>query len=828
MIFDVRAFGETGRTRMKETSMDYEVPIDKLRNACDPQEFGFAATDSVEPLVGIVGQERALRALRFGLSMENEGFNIYVAGWPGSGRTSAVMSFLGEVAKRKPTPPDWCYVNNFADPYYPKAIRLSPGQGRQFSHDVHTLISEIRDRIPLAFESEQYTQKREAVLGALEQQRQAILAAAERVAQQKGFTIQTSPSGLALVPLKDGRAVTEEEFVALGEEKRKEIASQRTLAESEVGVAMKQARLPEKRAEERLQEMDREVALSAIRPLVNELKDKYQASADVVSYLAAVQDSVQDNLSAFQDQEQEEPASPESEASAATFWRQYEVNVMVDHSEVQGAPVLIELNVTYYNLFGRIEREAEFGALVTDFTMLKAGALHRANGGYIVLPVEGLLTNAQAWDGLKRALRSQQISIEDVAEQTGTVAVKSVRPEPIPLQVKVILIGDPTSYSFLYHSDPDLEELFKVKAHFDVSMKRTPENVHAYVAFFSTLCRKESLRPLRRDAAARLIEYGSWLAEDQEELSTHFARIADTVREANLYAGQDGAAHITRQHIQKAIDERVHRSDMLQQHMREEMLKGAMLIDTDGAVVGQVNGLTVLSMGDYEFGYPTRITAAAGQGRDGVLDIDREADLDGPVHTKGVLTLSGYLLQKYAQDKPLTLSAHLTFEQSYDEVEGDSASSSELYALLSALADLPIQQGIAVTGSVNQHGQVQAIGAVNEKVEGFFDLCKARGLTGRQGVVIPESNVRNLMLKEEVVTAARDGMFHVYAVQSVDQGLAILTGVEAGVRAADGQYPSGTVHAKVDARLCALVRGIEEFGKDRKYEQGRKRRRSSP
>ena len=500
---------------------------------------------------------------------------------------------------------------------------------------------------------------------------------------------------------------------------------------------------------------------------------------------------------------------------------------MVDNSEVQGAPVLIELNVTYNNLFGRIEREAAFGALVTDFTMLKAGALHRANGGYLVLPVAGLLANPLAWDGLKRALRSRQISIEDVAERTGAVPVKSVRPEPIPLKVKVILIGDPSSYHFLYHADPDLEELFKVKAHFDVSMDRNPENVHAYVAFFSALCRKENLRPLQRDAAARLVEYGSFLVEDQEQLSTHFAQIADIVREANLYAGQDSAAHITREHVQRAIDERVHRSDMLQQRLREDMLKGTTLIDTDAAVVGQVNGLSVLSLGDYEFGFPTRITATVGLGREGVLDIDREADLDGPVHTKGVLTLSGYLIHQYAQDKPLTLSAHLTFEQSYNEVDGDSASSSELYALLSALAELPIQQGIAVTGSVNQHGQVQAIGAVNEKLEGFFELCKARGLTGRQAVIIPRSNVRNLMLNEELVRAVQAGMFHVYAVESVDQGITILTGVEAGVRAADGQYPPGTVHARVDARLRALVKGIEEFARDRRNEDDKKHRKTS-
>jgi lon-related putative ATP-dependent protease len=813
---------------MKEIRMEHEVPIEKLRGVCDPQQFDFSTTDSVEPLPGIIGQERALRALRFGLSMENEGFNIYVVGWPGTGRTSAVLSFLGELAKERPTPADWCYVNNFADPYYPRAICLPAGQGKQFGRDVHALVVAIRSHIAAAFESEQYTQKREAIVGALEKERRAVFATAERTAQQSGFAIQTSPSGLALVPLKDGRPMTEEEFVLLGGERRAEIISQRTLAESEVATVMKQARLAEKRAEEQLQGLDREVALLAIRPPVEEMKEKYRATADVVSYLTAVQDSVVDRLGAFRGQEQERPATSESQvATADTLWRQYEVNVMVDNSGVQGAPVLIELNVTYNNLFGRIEREAAFGALVTDFTMLKAGALHRANGGYLVLPVEGLLANPPAWDGLKRALRSGQISIEEVAERTGAVPVKSVRPEPIPLKVKVVLIGDPPSYHFLHHADPDLEELFKVKAHFDVRMERNAENVRAYVAFSSGLCHKESLRPLERDAAARLVEYGSFLAEDQEQLSTHFAEIADIIREANLYADQDGAGHIARHHIQRAIDERVHRSDMLQQHLREDMLKGTTLIDTDGSVVGQVNGLSVLSLGDYDFGYPTRITATVGQGREGVLDIDREADLDGPVHTKGVLTLSGYLIHQYAQDKPLTLSAQLTFEQSYNEVDGDSASSSELYAILSALAELPIRQGIAVTGSVNQHGEVQAIGAVNEKLQGFFELCKARGLTGRQGVIIPSSNVRNLMLSDEIVKAVQGGMFHVYAVDNVDQGIGILTGVEAGVRALDGQYPPGSVHARVNARLRALVEGVEQFGRDRRDERRRRGRKTN-
>jgi len=793
--------------------MAYEVPVEELRNICDPQDLNFSTTDQVEPLVGILGQERALQALRFGLTIQSDGFNVYVAGRPGTGRTKAVMSFLEEIARDKPTPSDWCYVNNFRDPYRPKAIQLPAGQAKQFRLDMETLIGEIRKRLPTAFESEQYTKRREAVAKAFEEQRQQILTQLDQAVQQMGFRIQIAPAGLMLVPIKNGKPMSEQDFTSLSEEQRQQIFAKRIAADTEVNTAMKQVHLAEKKSQEQLQELDRETSLFVISPLIEDLKEKYKASADVVSYLEEVQNSILQNLARFRGEEEPQAASPTSSPGAATFFRQYEVNVMVDNSALHGAPVLTEINLTYHNLFGRIEREAEFGALVTDFTMLKAGALHRANGGYLVLPVEPLLDNPITWDGLKRALSSKQITIEDVSERLGAIPVKSVRPEPITLHVKVILIGDPHSYYLLYSLDPDFSELFKVKADFDVRMERNPDNVRAYVAFISGLCRKEGLHHFRREAAAKIVEYGSALAEDQRKLSTHFAQIADVVREASLYAEQDHAEYVTVEHVQKAIDARIRRSDMLQQHIRESMLDGTLIIDTDGEVPGQVNGLSVLTLGDYQFGYPTRITATIGLGRDGVLDIEREAKLGGPVHTKGVLILSGYLTRQYAQDKPLTLSARLVFEQSYQEVEGDSASSAELYALLSALAELPIRQGIAVTGSINQWGQLQAVGGINEKIEGFFDLCAAKGLTGKQGVIIPQSNVKNLMLKEAVLEAVSKGLFHVYAVENVDQGLEILTGVAAGSRGADGKFPDGSVHAKVDARLRKLAEDLHNFGK---------------
>jgi len=793
--------------------MAHEVPVEKLRNVCDAQSLDFLTTDQVEPLVGILGQERALRALRFGLGTQSEGFNVYVAGLPGTGRTTAVMAFLEEVARDKPVPPDWCYVNNFPDPYRPKAIRLPAGQAKQFRSDMETLIEEMRKRIPQVFESEQYTEKRDSITNALQEQRQKVFAGLNQVARKAGFLIRTSPMGLMLVPLKDGEPMSEEEFSTLEEGQRKQINGKRVSVESKVSAAMKQVRLAEKKAKAQLQEMDHETALFAIRPLIEDLREKYKVCADVVSYLAEIQEDVLQNLTVFRgEEEQKATALVSAPWAKASILGRYEVNVMVDNSELQGAPVLTELNLTYNNLFGRIEREAEFGALITDFTMLKSGTLHLANGGYLVLQVEHLWANPIAWDGLKRALHSKQIVIEEISERLGAIPIKSVRPEPIPLDVKVILIGGPRSYYLLYALDPDFRELFKVKADFDVRMERTAENVHAYMAFISALSNKEKLRHLQREAAAKIVEYGSWLAEDQEKLSTHFAEIADVLREANFCAAQEDSEYITDKHIRRAIDERIHRSDMFQQHTQEAIAEGTVLIDTDGEAIGQVNGLSVLSLGDYAFGRPTRITATIGLGRDGVLNIEREAKLSGPLHTKGVLILGGYLSGKYAQDKPLTVSARMVFEQSYGEVEGDSASSAELYALLSALSGLPIKQCIAVTGSVNQWGQLQAIGGVNEKIEGFFDVCKTKGLTGEQGVIIPQSNVRNLMLKEEVVEAVRQGLFLVYAVENVDEGMETLTGVKAGTRGADGTFAKETVSARVDARLRKLAEDLPKFG----------------
>lgn len=809
-----------------------ELRVDQLRRVCDPAQLGFATTESVEPLMTVVGQERALRALRLGLSMARDGFNVYASGWPGTGRTSAVTAYLREVARTRPVPPDWCYVNNFRDSYTPRALCLPPGQGRAFKGAMERLMALLKQRLTLAFQNDPYVRRRDAISGSFEQQRSAVFAKAADVAAAKGFALQSAGSGMSLVPLIEGRVMSEDEFNALSEERRRALLGLRSAAEAEVGAILKNALFAETQAREQVETLDDETSLEAVKPAVDELREQFHLVEGLGAYLDEVQEEVLQNVGLFRPpQEAEKPHQEGGRVESgpdpiAAFWRQFQVNLIVDNGEMAGAPVIRELNMGFGHLFGRIEREAEFGALVTDFTMLRPGIVHQANGGYLVMAAERLLANPASWDALRRTLRSGQITIEDTIERAGGVPVKSVRPAAIPARLKIVLVGTPDVYLYMTRSDPDFGELFKIRADFDVEMGRDETNVRAYAGFASALVRREGMRHLDNGAVARLVEYGSVLAGDQGKLSTHFAVLADIIREANEYVSQQGSDLVTAQCVDRALQERVKRSDLTQEHLREAMLRGSLLIDTTGEAVGQVNGLTVLSSGDYSFGSPSRITATVGQGRGGVLAVDREADLDGPLHTKGVLILVGYLTQKYAHDRQLNLSANLTFEQSYAEVDGDSASSGELYALLSALAEVPVRQCLAVTGSVNQWGQVQAVGGVNLKVEGFFDLCNERGLDGTQGVIIPAANVPNLMLKEEVLQAVRDGRFHLYAVRDVDEGIRILTGVDAGVRR-EGKYPDGTIHGMVDVRLCQLGREASSAPTEARDRDKRQTRRTA-
>ncbi|MGB8648046.1 MAG: ATP-binding protein [Anaerolineae bacterium] len=797
--------------------MNQELTAEQARRVFDPAALEMETTENLSPLQGIIGQKRAVSALQFGLGIQGSGYNIYIAGPPGIGKMTAVEAFLDEFAQRKPVPPDWCYVTNFDDPYQPQVLTLPPGRGKKLQQDMKELIERVRREIPKAFESDDYSTRRDAIGKQLDRARETVIGALSERAQNVGLKLEAGSFGIAFAPVVEGRELKQEEYEALPEMMRQEIELHHQELEGDLREALKTIRGIERDAQQALAQMDEQIVEFIVGGLMQDLTDDYADQPEVITYLQDVQGDLCENIDMFKPQPQPDGAPPEATPSPLARslqqdfpLRKYQVNVLIDNGKQTGAPVIVELTPTYTNLIGRIERETHLGALYTDLTMLKGGALHRANGGYLVLPAEELLRNSYSWEGVKGALRTGEIQIEEIGERMAQVTTKSLRPQPIPLDVKVILIGSPSTYYFLYDDDEDFPQFFKVKADFDTTMPRTDENIRDLVHFIATLCQKEELKHLDRGGIAHILDHASRLAEDQAKLSTHFGALADVIREAHFWAVQAESPLITVEHVHKALDEKVYRSNLAQERIRELISRRRLLINTSGATVGQVNGLSIISRGDYEFGRPSRITASVGPGREGIIDIEREVQMSGPIHSKGILILSGYLRYKYAPDRPLTLGARVVFEQSYQGVEGDSASSAELYALLSALSGLPLKQGIAVTGSVNQHGEVQAIGGVNEKIEGFFEVCKTRELTGEQGVLIPESNVQDLMLREDVVAAIRASQFHVWSVKTIDEGIEILTGAPAGESGADGRYPAGTVNDRVSRRLGEFNRSWKE------------------
>ena len=794
----------------------------QLRRTFDPKLLGVETTEHLKILEGIIGQKRAVSALQFGLEIREKGFNIYVAGPPGIGKMTAVQSFLEELARRKATPPDWCYINNFEDSYQPQICQLPAGQGRALLQDMKNLIEHIRREIPKAFDSEEYTNRRELIIKSLDKDRAKALEKVNAQAAKSGFMLQSTPYGIATIPVYKGQPLSDTDYQALPAHTREEFQNRHEGLKDELKAALKQIRELERTAHAKIAELDEKVTLYVVGIFMDELTDKYKNLPQVLAYLKAVQKDILENIDTFKSGATATPA-PEGGAALNPWlrelpFRKYQVNVLVDNSEPKGAPVVVELNPSYNNLFGRVEKEVQFGAMYTDFTMIKPGAFHRANGGYLVLPIEDLLRNLLSWDGVKRALRSGEIEIEEIGERLGFLATKSLRPQPIPLSIKVVLVGRPLLYSLLHNYDEEFPELFKVKADFDTRMECKAENIQDFLALISTFCNKEKLLHLEGSAVAKLLEQSARLVEDQEKLSTHFGALADVIREANFWARQENSTQISGKHIRQALEAKIYRSNLIAERLNEMIERGTLLIETAGQTVGQVNGLAVLNLGDYEFGKPSRITASVGPGRGGIIDIEREVELGGPLHSKGVLILSGYLVKQFAQEQPLSLSARLVFEQNYEGVEGDSASSTELYALLSALSGLPIKQGIAVTGSVNQQGEVQAIGGVNEKVEGFFDVCQAQGLTGEQGVIIPQSNMANLMLRENVVEAVAAKKFSLWAIKTINDGIEILTGVPAGERGPNGQFPEGTVNGRIEQRLREFGERLKEAGKEKKDE----------
>jgi lon-related putative ATP-dependent protease len=791
------------------------LPVGEYRASYDPELVECATTEELKPLEDIIGQERAQKALRFGLEIPEKGFNIYVAGIPGTGRRTAVRKFLDELAKTKPKADDWVYVNNFASTYEPRAIRLLPGTASLLKSDMAAVITEARRALPRAFESDEYGTKREEALGRLGAERESVVAEVNESAAKQGFTIRIGPTGLLIIPVIDNKPLTQEEFEGLPPETKAEILRKRETLDASLRSGFRRIRDLDAKGLEVVNALNNQIALYAIGHLLTGLREKYKTVPDVLTHIDAVQKDILDNLGTFlgnvpQSAEGVPPQFQEWLSKDLAF-RKYEVNVIVDNAGANGAPVVFEETPSYQNLLGKSERDIQFGIVTTDFMMIRPGSVHEANGGYLVIPVLDLFRYPFAWEGLKSALRTEKVRVEEPGEQAGFITTRGLKPQPIPLNVKVILIGTPDINQVLSQKDLDYPELFKVRADFDTVMDRNEVNAKKYAGFICTLCRRYNLHHLENKAVAKIVEYGSRLADDQKKLSTRFSSITDLIREANFYAIQENSSLITVRHIGHAIEEKIYRSNLIQQKIQEFIGRGIYLIETEGTRVGQLNGLSVMELGDIAFGRPSRVTASVAVGKEGIIDIEHQSDLGGPTHTKGVLILGGYLANCFARDKPLSLSAKLVFEQSYGGVDGDSASSTELYAILSALSGLPLKQSIAVTGSVNQRGEVQAIGSVNEKLEGFYETCKAKGLDGHQGAMIPASNVQNLMLKEEILQAAGEGKFSIYPVRTIDEGIEFLTGVPAGERQPDGSFPAGTVNYLVDKRLREMAGMARDF-----------------
>lgn len=774
----------------------------KLRTKFDHKKLNCKSTEELIPLEGIIGQDRAVKALRFGLNIEDGGFNIFVSGYSGTGRMTGVKNFVEELAKSKPVPPDWVYVNNFKNSYEPKAVKLPSGKGKIFADNMDIFISSIRELLPKTFSSKDYAEKKESITRVIEEEKNRLLQNLRKKAYQQGFALKTTQIGLFVVPATGGKPMTENQFLDLSQKQKDEIQSKKVGVNKALQDTVNRIRDLDRKINNEVKKLNHEVALYNIERFVNDIKENYKDNQGVQDYIEEVEKDILKNINNFL------PLKPTKGAVPNIFpwmkelpFKKYEVNVLVDNSGLKGAPVIIEQNPTHQNLFGRIEKEAQFGVLSTDFTMIHSGSMHKANNGFIVIPVEDLFKNIFSWDSLKMSLRDKKITIEEASEKLGIISTKGLKPEPIPLNIKVILIGIPYHYNILYNADSEFKKHFKVKADYDLVMKRNSANIKNYARFICTLCIKENLNHLKSSAVSKILEYSTRLAGDQNKISTRFSEISNIITEANYYAKASGNSFIKEEHITKAIEEKYYRSNLIQEKIREMMQDGTMLIDTTGNVIGQVNGLSVLSLGDYSFGRPSRVTVSIGMGKAGIIDIERETKMGGPIHTKGVLILSGYLTEKYAIDRPLNISARIVLEQSYGGIEGDSASSAELYAMLSALSGVPISQDLAITGSVNQKGEVQAIGGVNEKIEGFFEICKMRGLNKKQGVLIPHSNIKNLMLKDEVIKEVEAENFSIYGIKTIDEGIEVLTGKKSGKRGKTGKFPKETINFLIDERI---------------------------
>lgn len=793
-----------------------EIPADELRRTIDAETLSFDDTSTLEaPEERILGQARASSAIAFGVGMRQSGYNIFVAGPPNAGLTHIAQVYLQEQARQDPTPPDWCYVHNFKEPDRPRALQLSAGKGVLLKKDMNEFVRGFGERILQVFQSEEYAARKNALKKAFEQQRRDLLDRLGKDARAEGFFLQVSQAGMILIPAHEsGRPMTQEEIAELTDAQKESLRQKSESLHDEMKSVVKAIRRAEGQYEAESRHVDGDAARSLLDRLLAALFEKYEEEKAVVDFLHLVEQDIIENLDDFRKKEESASGMPFSMPNKEAALKKYDVNVLVDNTQLEGAPVVFESNPNYPNLFGAIERQAWFGALFTDFSMIKPGVLHKANGGYLILKALDVLRWGISWDALKRALREKEIRIEDVGELMGLFSTQTIRPQPIPLQIKIVLTGDPWLFEILHSYDDRFHKLFKVKAHLDDRMDRQNETAMQCARIMGSFCREQSLRHLDRSGVARVLEYSMELAEDRDKLTLELGNISDILREADYFAAQEDVRLISRCHVERAVEGRIQRASLPEDRMRELFRKEMLLLDTEGGKAGQINGLSILRTGDYEFGKPCRITAVVSVGREGVVAIERESKLSGNLHTKGVLILNGFLQERFAQNKPISLSAALCFEQNYGMIDGDSASSTELFALLSALAQTPIDQGIAVTGSVSQKGEIQAIGGVTRKVESFFEVCRLKGLNGRQGVIIPLTNQRNLMLKREVVEAARRGRFHIWPIQTIEEGIEILTGLPAGKRGPDGTYPRETVFGRADERIRELAEIARRFGKE--------------
>nr|WP_253287655.1 ATP-binding protein [Anaerotignum sp. MSJ-24] len=792
---------------MEVSDVKTELNYTQLNNREDINKFSFKTTDDIEPFKGIIGQERAVKAFEFGLNVKMKGYNIYVSGPCGSGKTTYAKLSAKEKAKNEAVPYDWCYVYNFDDPRSPLSLRFEPGIGRQFRDDMNELVSFFKTELTKAFTSEDYDKEKSDLSRTYDDKRDELIKKLDSVASENSFALKTSNSGIIFQPIIDNVLITEENYDSLDEDVKNGINERLESMQDVVNSIMRDIKNIDKEYRQKMDDLDYKIGMFAIGHYVSALQEKYQYSERVIKYLESVQEDVLENIDQFSEQEPDEedpvaallPKLGGTKNDDATL--KYRVNLIVDNSKTEGAPVIVDYNPTYYNLVGEVEYDNEYGNLTTDFMKIKPGLMHRANGGYLIIQAQDLLSNVQAWEAFRRIIKTKEITIENLRDQVGAIAVTTLKPEPIPSDVKVILVGGAYYYELLRGYDEDFSKLFKIRADFDYEMDRNDENIFKIAGFISKFCDNEKTLPFDSSAVASVIEYSSRSVESQKKLSTRFNLIAEILAESATWAQLDNAEIVTAEYVKKAEEEKAYRLSMYQEKMNELLDNNTIMIATDGYCVGKINGLAVLDMGDYSFGSPTRITATTYMGKSGIVNIEKEAEMSGPTHNKGVQIITGYLGRMYAQKMPLSLSCRIAFEQNYNGIDGDSASSTELYCILSSLSEIPVNQSLAVTGSVNQCGEIQAIGGVTHKIEGYFDLCSRRGLTGKQGVVIPESNVNDLVLKDDVIEAVKNGMFHIYSISTIDEGIELLLGTEAGIMDENGDYPPESVHGKVMAKL---------------------------